>query len=62
MTLAEIVKERIGQMFTQLAEEIGTDSLGLALTADETAGVPLALFIAEQNLLAAWDYMTEVVA
>lgn len=59
MTLAELVQQRIRQMFDQLAWEIGCNSLGLELTEDEWAGVPMALLTAEQALLAAWKYLTE---
>lgn len=50
VTLVEVVKERLHLMFVQLAEEIGSGELGLDLTEEEAAGVPLALFVVEDAM------------
>lgn len=55
MTLVEVVNERLHQMFIQLADDIGTDRLGLNLTQDEVAGIPFALFSAEQTMRSAFE-------
>lgn len=55
MTLAELVKERLHEMFLELAEDISIDDMGLDLTEDEAAGVPMALFKAEETMRAAFE-------
>ncbi len=54
MTLAGLVKVRLHEMFLELAKDIETDNLGLDLTEDEAAGVPMALFKAEQAMRTAF--------
>lgn len=55
MTLAEVVSERLHQMFVRLARDIGSGHVDIALTQDETAGVPLVLFRAEQMMSSAFE-------
>lgn len=53
MTLIELVNERLHQMFVQLAEDIASGEIG-DLTPEEAAGVPFALFSAEETMRSAF--------
>lgn len=56
MTLVKLVNERLHEMIVQLADDIANDDdLGLNLTEEETAGVPLMLFRVEQILRSAFE-------
>lgn len=55
MTLVELVNERLHQMFVQLAEDIAAGKIG-DLTPEEAAGIPLALFIAEEVMRSAFRH------
>jgi len=54
LTLAELVTTRLHEMIIELADDIANDNLGLDLTDDEMAGVPLQLFGAEQAMRSAF--------
>jgi len=53
-TLAELVTTRLHEMIIELADDIAGNNLGLDLTDDEMAGVPLQLFGAEQAMRSAF--------
>ena len=58
ITLAESVKRHLHEMFVQIADEIATGEISLSLSQDEAAGVPMALFAAEEALRSAFEVFT----
>ena len=56
MTLFELIDARLHEMILELADDIASDKLGLNLTEDEAAGVPFALFNAEQVMRSALEH------
>lgn len=59
LTLAEFVEESIHEIFIRIAEKVGNGEFDL--TEEETAGVPLTIFTAEQKLIEAWRKIIEEV-
>lgn len=55
-TLNEYVENRIRAIFTDLAAQIANGEI--IISADEAAGVPYTLFMAEHDLLATWRRVT----
>lgn len=55
MTLTEYVEKQIVKLFDGMAEQVGSGELTLdGLSDDEWAGIPMAIFEAQEHMLLCW--------
>lgn len=50
LTLEQVVLDRLHEMFVQIADDIALLELAVPLTEEQAAGIPFALFSAEQEM------------